>query len=82
MLHDVGNNRDCDVDHRNNTTLYHAILLHTIMNIQVRASYMSVTQHTSLYFIAFGLGLTAVIVVFTRIDWDAFVDTDTTHSAQ
>jgi len=20
MLHDVGNNRDCDVDHRNNTT--------------------------------------------------------------
>jgi len=23
MLHDVGNNRDCDVDHRNNTKRHH-----------------------------------------------------------
>ena len=47
-----------------------------------RSSYMSVSQHTSFNFIAFRLRLTAVVVVFARINRDAFVNANATHSTQ
>jgi len=45
-------------------------------------SYMSVSEHTSFKFVVFRLRLTAVIVVITGINSDAFISTDSTNSTQ
>jgi len=47
MLHDVGNNRDCDVDHRNNTNSHYLVPFAsylTLNNIVTLKSGLEVTQ--------------------------------------